>query len=691
VTDHPDARALVFAGLAGPIEPPEPMPFSRWLGDNIVLVDGPLAGERWTPEGAPYLPEIADCLSIEHPCTSVTIRKSQQSGASILALAWSLYIADRVRASTLYGVPVLDALRTLNSQKLQPLIDAWHKHIGRSVIQPTTARSGTGSTTYEKKYPGGFLSLANANAVMDLSMVTPRFGVRDEVSKWQMLPNDADPENLFFGRFTSFRRLRSYKILNISTPEVDSGSEDGDAEGHCRIDRHFKASDQRYWHCECPECIARAPHDPATGELLVPRFVHQFSRFRIDAKRPHKSVYECEHCGHHISESERVIAVRAGEWRSALSEQARGSRQPGFHIDAFISLMMSYGAIAEDWLNSQKSETSKKDFFNLVLGLPYKFRGDAPDHKRLMERREPYPRGQVPPRGLMLVAFADVQMRGIWFEVIAVAPNRESWTVDADYIEGDTSDLNGPAFEGLRKRVLERDYPDAFGRLRRLDALGIDSGYRSHYVYAFVRQHQRLHPDTGRDLILATKGADGWSKPPIGTPALVDINLDGKKIAQGCKLWAIGTWPLKGGFYSDLHKLGVRSGAPVDPDGFCHFGDWLDENYFKQLTDEHLEDVKVKGRVTNRRWVDSGNNHWLDCRIGNMALAEYLGLSSTTPEQWATLARHRGLPDELANADLFTPLWRRETQKVTPREQSPAPAAAAGDWIGRDTGGWLKR
>jgi hypothetical protein len=31
--------------------------------------------------------------------------------------------------------------------------------------------------------------------------------------------------------------------------------------------------------------------------------------------------------------------------------------------------------------------------------------------------------------------------------------------------------------------VRNRDWPDAFGRRRKLDALGIDSGYQSHAVY----------------------------------------------------------------------------------------------------------------------------------------------------------------------------------------------------------------
>jgi phage terminase large subunit GpA-like protein len=637
---HPGALRTIARTLADAIRPPEPLPFSKWLPQNIVLIDGERAGEMWNADGAPYLVEIADCLSDDHPCNLVTLRKSQQSGASILALAWCLYIADREPANVLYGMPNIDALRELNSQKLQPLIDAWHKHIRRTVIYPQTSRSNIGSTTYEKKFAGGYIALANANAVMDLSSKTIRKGVKDEVSKWQEIPGYGDPEDLFFGRFTAFRRTRSWKILEISTPEVDSGDELGEAEGHCRIDRSFRRSDQRYWHVPCPEC----------GGL----FRHEFDRLRIDAAHPHKSAYECPHCGHLVSEAERVLALRspAASW---IATHPGESRHPGFHIDAFVSLMMSYEAIAEDWLKA-KTEIEKKGFHNLVLGLPYRFKADVPDHEKLLARVESHlKRGHVPPKGLLLTAFADVQMRGIWLEIVAFAPNRESWCVDALYIDGDTSDPNGPAFQQLRRETLDRKFPDAFGRDRTIDALAVDSGYRAHVVYAFARASQCVHPLTGRDVVLATKGLRGWGRPAIGQPSLVDIDLDGRKIKQGCKVWGLGTWPLKASLYSQLRQeIPAAPAEPVAPDGYCHFGAWCDENYFKQLTAEVLEDIKFRGRVTAQKWTKTRENHFHDCRVGNLALAEYLGMSSTTAEQWAALAKRRGLPDELTETTLFT-------------------------------------
>lgn len=653
------ARELVARSLAGAIRPAAPVPFSTWLSQNLVLVDGEQSGELWSPDGAPYLPEIADCLSDDHPCNLVTVRKSQQTGASILALGWCLYIADREPANILYGMPNIDALRDLNSQKLQPLIDAWHAKIKRTVIFPQTSRSAVGSTTYEKKFSGGYLALANANAVMDLSSKTVRKGVKDEVSKWQDIPGYGDPEDLFFGRFTAFRRTKSWKILEISTPEVDSGDELGEAEGHCRIDRSFRRSDQRYWNCICPEC--RKP------------FVHRDENLRVDAKHPHRSAYECQ-CGHLVSEAERVIAIKPASGAHWVAERPEVTDHPGFHIDAYVSMMMSYEAIAQEKL-AAKTEIKKKAYNNLVLALPHRYRGDAPDHEKLLARVEKHlVRGRVPPQGLILVAFADVQMRGVWLEIMAIAPNRETWCVDALYIDGDTSQPTGVVFQQLKKETVDREFPDAFGGMRKIDALGIDSGYRAHVVYSFVRNNQRPNPNTGRDLILATKGLQGWGRPALGQPSLMDIDLDGKKIKQGAKVWGIGTWPLKASFYSDLRQEIPKPPAePIAPDNYCHFGEWNDEVYFKQLTGEQLEDVKFRGRVVTQKWVKTRENHFHDCRVGNLALAEYLGMSSTTAAQWASLAVTRGLPPEMSSPSLFAP--RAAAPAIDAREADAAIAA----------------
>jgi phage terminase large subunit GpA-like protein len=105
-----------------------------------------------------------------------------------------------------------------------------------------------------------------------------------------------------------------------------------------------------------------------------------------------------------------------------------------------------------------------------------------------------------------------------------------------------------------------------------------------------------------------------------------------------------------------LRKDGVKSGAEADPPGYCHFGTWLDETYFRQLTAEYLATETFRGR-TRKFWKQvshTRDNHFLDARIMCMALAEHLGLSSITPAEWTGLAKERGAPPPEA-LGLFRP------------------------------------
>ncbi|KQV27589.1 terminase [Rhizobium sp. Root1203] len=627
MTVHPGAIRAVTSALARALRPQPPVPFDRWLPQNIVLVDGPKKGELWSPEDAPYLLEIAQCLSQEHPSNLVTVRKAQQTGVSILALAWMIYIAENCPDNAIYGVPGLDALQDINSGKLQPMIDAWQKHTKKQIIMPTTSRSGVGSTTYEKKFPGGALYLANANTVMDLSAKTTRFGVKDEVSKWQALPNGADPENLFFGRFTAFRRQKTYKILELSTPELDSGDAMGEGPGHCRIDRGFRRSDQRFWYIRCPECV--------TEQVQVD------ANLLIDKKQPHKTLMRCVKCDHHISEMERVMAVREGRYIPTFSEP---DRHPGFHVDAFMSLMMSYEAIAEDKIAYEaKGEAGAKDYQNLVCALPYQMKGNAPDHQRLMERRETYDQYVLPAQALIFTVGCDVQSYGIYAEGVGFSEDRQSWTVFAEFFEGATDNPQSGAWK-LLDEFVSQEFADAYGVLSRLEAIGVDSGYRTNQVLEWCRRHPNAY---------ATKGMPGRGVPAISAPARKSVNRRGKRKRVGSAMsWPVGTWPLKAEFYGNLHKTGLAAGEIADPPGYCHFGDWLGEEYFQQLTSEYFDQKLIKGKFREEWKKRREHNHFLDCRVIAMAMAEHLGLSRMTKSEWARL---RAIKQPETPIDLLSP------------------------------------
>ena len=151
--------------------------------------------------------------------------------------------------------------------------------------------------------------------------------------------------------------------------------------------------------------------------------------------------------------------------------------------------------------------------------------------------------------------------------------------------------------------------------------------------------------------------------------------IAGRRIKQGAAVWTVGTWSLKAQLYAALRKQRQVEGADDEPPGACHFGMWLEENYFLQLVSEYLADEKFKGRL-RRVWKERGANHFLDCRIYNNALAYYLGLNRMTPREWQSLARLRGVPDRPAAAPAVSSS-AQPTPAPAPKRPEPAPPRAS--------------
>lgn len=630
-----NAFEVVCNAMAEALRPPIVVRPSDWARDNLIVPDGPRKLGRWDPTLTPYIAEPLDMCSTDRPENEFCVMKSAQTGFTTMLLAAVGHTIDIDRADMMIVQPTDGALSDFNSKKLQPCIEETKATAARVAKQ--TSRSASGSTTYEKRFGRYALTLALASSSADLRSKTVQKAFLDEVDEYPAdLDGQGSPFEMVEARQESFLRDGTWKRVKVSTPTIKGGS---------AIEAEWEASDKRRWHVRCPHC---------DDEFVFEFGVH----FHFDGEWPFKAYYNCPSCGGVVEESDRGRMLRAGRW---IATAPGIGKKPGFHLDALSSPFVPWAKVAERHVAAADNPDKLKTFFNLTLGLPYEVKGDAPDHVRLLERREDAPpRGHVPPKGLILIAAADVQMRGIWVQVKAFAPDRQSWVVDAFYIDGSTESLGslndlpdcGNAFSSLLHQTIGREFPDAFGRTRTLDALGIDAGYRSHVVYATVRANQRLHPNTGQDILFALDGRDGWGKPPLGTPALVDIDLAGHRSKKGAKLWPVGTWPLKGTFYADLRRDGMRAGAEVDPPGYVHFGSWLDEAFFRQITAEYLAEETYRGRP-RKVWkirASERDNHQLDTSVYCLALAEHLGLSSLTPAQWAALARERGMAESDALA-----------------------------------------
>jgi phage terminase large subunit GpA-like protein len=132
--------------------------------------------------------------------------------------------------------------------------------------------------------------------------------------------------------------------------------------------------------------------------------------------------------------------------------------------------------------------------------------------------------------------------------------------------------------------------------------------------------------------------------------------------------WPVGTWSLKAEFYGNLHKTGLAAGEACDPPGYCHFHSELGEEYFQQITSEYFDQKLVKGKLKEEWKKRREHNHFLDCRIGAMAMAEHLGLSRMSKSDWARL---RAKLEPETPTDLLTPLPIQAAREPEPVAAAP--------------------
>jgi phage terminase large subunit GpA-like protein len=401
--------------------------------------------------------------------------------------------------------------------------------------------------------------------------------------------------------------------------------------------------------------------------------------------KPREAFFVCRKAGCVIEHQQKRDMVAAGEWRS--EEPFRG--HASFHIWAAYSFSpnATWGQLAEEFVEAKKGGPEKlKTFVNTVLGETWVEKGEAPDWQRIYLRRERYPIAMVPVKALLLTAGVDVQRDRLVWEVVAWGDDKASWSIDAGVIPGDTSKEGPDGPWPKLDELLDRAWLGPEETEYRIRLLAIDSGFNTQMVYNWAR---------GRPMnrVIACKGVS-TAKTLIGSPSAVDVTVRGKKMARGYKVWPVGIDIAKSELYGwlRLDPPTAESGDPPPP-GYCHFPEH-GEDYFKQLTAEHLvSTVNRRGfRVYEWQVMVGRENHFLDCRVYARAAAALAGLDRhAAGRRLADSAQRRAAPPGPPPAPMAAPA----APVQAPPESSPPPARrvapARAGWLGGGGRGWLGR
>ncbi len=291
--------------------------------------------------------------------------------------------------------------------------------------------------------------------------------------------------------------------------------------------------------------------------------------------------------------------------------------------------------IAKEWEEAKKSRELLKTFINTVLGETWKDKGEAPEWRRLYDRRELYNTNELPEGVIFLTAAIDVQKDRLECEIKGWGRNKESWSIDVRVFIGDTSSEELPVWKSVEK-VLSETWKKNNLDLG-IQLMVVDSGYNTQTVYNFVR---RFPPNRVR----AIKGSDNLAII-FSTPKDVEVSYMGQKLKKGLKLWTVGVSMIKTQLYGWL-KQDPPTKENEDqtlPIGYCHFPQY-DEDFFKQLTAEEVQVKLVKG-YRRHEWVKiRDRNEALDLSVYNRAAAAMIGIDRFTELDWEFLEKQFAEP-----------------------------------------------
>ena len=264
MTARRSALALIALTLAGIVSPPVPMRPSAWAEANFVLPDGDLKGQLIKLAQTPHLIEPLDATGPDDIDNEIAVMKCAQSAFTTMLQMSIGHSIDRDPCDMMVVQPTDSALTDFNSQKLGRAIEG--SPILLRKVRPQVGRSGTASTIYEKKFPGGALFLALATSSADLRSKTIKKAFCDEIDEYPDDLNDqGDPLDMIKARQISFLRPGTWKRVYISTPTI---------KGSSKIEAKFEGGDQRHWTMTCPHCgDTRLAWRAASGRGRIHTFV----------------------------------------------------------------------------------------------------------------------------------------------------------------------------------------------------------------------------------------------------------------------------------------------------------------------------------------------------------------------------------------------------------------------------------
>ncbi len=569
--------------MADGLTPDPKLSVSEWAEENIYLpaVDSAEPG-KYNLERTPFNREILDELGYTSRAQIVTVMKGAQLGLTTLGNIFISYIIGHQPGPILYVLPTLDTAKRTSKQRLQPMFDACPAVKG--LVADQKAKDASNSVMM-KVFPGGILVFAGANSASGLRSMPARYLILDESSGYDSdIENEGDPSELAKQRTVTFNRNR--KIFQPSTPTV---------KGLDRIEREFENSDKRYYNVPCPHCKEIAPiwfsSDTRYGYEV--KWDTTIDDDGVKTHHPESAHLICPACSGRIDEKHKTWMLQEKNGAKWIATAEGDKYHVGFHINSlyspigFYSWESAVSSFLEATRLAKMGDISKlKTFTNLILGETWYTKGTEISHSFIWNRREFY-NAEVPAGVLYITAGIDVQKNRIEATTYGWGANSEVWAIEHKVIHGDPSNRSDKIYDKLDNFIFDTTYQHENGYGMKINCAGIDTGFLATQLYDYIRTRQNKG-------VFALKGDAGAEGALIVSPA---AKAKEGRAKRPVNLFRVGNFESKRLIYA---KLMLKDRGP----GYVHYPvrDEFDDNFFKQLTAERIEEKLVKG-FRKRRFV----------------------------------------------------------------------------------------
>ena len=652
VIETANAERLAWLALHDVVKPAERVDYLAWAEKNIVFseLESPDYPGPYSRRLFRYFDEPLKALSPDDLCRIVTLLKSAQIGATVIATIYTGGSMDMDPSWFLYVHPTENNAERWSKMKLAPML---RNTSALTRLFPMKNRDGLDSLLYKERADGrGAIQISGANSAASLSQVTMKRQVQDDLAKWEN--NSAgDPETQADSRS---RGVEEAKILKISTPLVMPG---------CRITANFEAGSQEYPYVPCPHC----------GHMQVLEWDNMLAN--LDEQHPEKAHFTCDECGCEIQEYHRQQMLDGLEWRARNGSQMRFHRS--FYIWSAYSPLQSWERIAREWISAKGDPASEQTFLNDTVGRAYVAAGEAPPWEALRDRgaNSENARGRIPAGGIIVTLGIDCQGDRVEWQALAWGRDLRRFVIDCGVIPGHISD---PATQARLDAMLVQSWPNSFGRRIAVDKAAIDGNAYTEEVWEWARRHPAAR-------LVMVRGSNLESAPLTARVKKERSHKTGKVLKYAKRFYNFNASTLKMALY--------RNCAKQDPleRGYVSFPQGLDDDYYRQLTSERRVPKRRKDGFTEYKWEKdpAQANEMLDTMNQAEVAAILYGLRGLPDRIWDQLEAERETPVADAQLDFEDGLFAAaDRARVAPAAKQDAiagkiPAKPA------DTNRWKNR